>query len=129
MLTIRKEQMSAFATAVGRNLECRILKHLKGVFPRECRRRGEASVRASVRAGIAAGRAYGLTDDYDVSRYVDLMFIWSDDFDTDPRTGWARAILTDDSLRPGEKLDLLMERTKAAGIRPPAAEDTQDPLP
>jgi hypothetical protein len=126
LLTIRKEQMSIFPTAVGRNLECRILTHLKGVFPRECRRRGEASVRASVRAGIASARAYGLTDDYDVSRYVDLMFIWSDDFSTNPRTAWAEAILTDQALQPGEKLDLLMERTKAAGGPPLAADDGPD---
>jgi hypothetical protein len=118
--------MSAFAPAVGRNLECRILTHLKGVFPGQCRRRGEASLRASVRAGIAAGRSYGLTDDYDVSRYVDLMFLWSDDFDTSPRTAWAQSILSDEGLPPGEKLDVLMERTKAAGILPPAADGSPD---
>ena len=38
--------------------------------------------------------SYGVESEYDVSRYLNLMVVFGDDFDTDPAHPWASDILT-----------------------------------
>ena len=92
------------------SFECRVFAHLTRVFPLPCKDLGEEAVRKRVRAGIASAAGYGITSEYDVVRYVDLMFILAEDFDKAPNLSWAARILTAEQLHPKEKMDGLYER-------------------
>jgi hypothetical protein len=49
----------------------------------------------SFRIGMARARAYGLTNQGPVRFYIELMFMFGSDFDSDPLLPWVREILTD----------------------------------
>ena len=98
--------------------------HAHEVWAEECAERGEEGVQATVRMGVERSRPYGLVAEYDVGRYIDLMFAFCDDFDESPRTPWARAILKDGSLSPRERMDALWARAEHE-LERRAAEDEE----
>jgi hypothetical protein len=93
MLTIRKEQMAAFARAETKKFEDRMVIHLNKFFPRQCKALGEAELRETIRYGIKRAAAYRITTERDVYKYIDLMIVFGRDFDTDRRFPWAGKIL------------------------------------
>jgi len=112
MLVIREEQKGAFSQAVARNFECGQYSHVSRVFPDRCRALGDPVVREWIRKGIREAAACGIDEEYEVSRYIDLMFLLSPDFGSDAQYAWAGPILEDASLAPKEKMDRLYERAR-----------------
>ena len=110
MLVIRKKQQEAFTKAVTRGLECNLLTHATRQFPVRVHRMGEPAARALVRKAVAACGGFGIEDEYEISRYLDLMFLLGEDFDTDAALPWAAAALGDEALSAKEKIDRLCER-------------------
>jgi len=106
MLTIRKEQMAAFARAETKKFEDRMLIHLNKFFPRQCAGLGEPKLRETIRYGIKRAAAYGVTAERDVNKYIDLMIVFGRDFDTDNRFRWAGEILRT-RKSPGAKIQAL----------------------
>ena len=100
MLTIRKEQMDAFSHAALRIFECRMVAHLNRHFPKRCAKLGEDGVREWIRYGIERARTYGIVSERDVCKYIDVMFVYGRDFDTDRRRPWAGQILNDPVIMP-----------------------------
>jgi hypothetical protein len=87
-----------------------MVSYLSKRFPDTCGAQNEAAVRESIQNGIEKARGYGITTEYDVARYIELMYLFSDDFDTSPNTQWAESILTNSDLGPRVKMDLLCKR-------------------
>ena len=110
MLVIRQEQMQVFRKYMLEGFERRMLDYLAGRFPEVCPPENEKAVRESVRKGIERAKTYGITIEYDVARYVELMFLFSEDFDTSPDTSWAMPILKDPDLGGHVKMDRLCEK-------------------
>jgi hypothetical protein len=110
MLIIRDEQQRAMARAA---LPDWITKHLRQFFPRQCVALGEAALRERVHQGIARAIAYGFETETQISQYVDLMFVFGADFDTDPALSWPRPLLAD----PARPAALRMEQLLEAGRR------------
>ena len=130
-MKIRAEQLRAFPKAVEENLECRIHAHLRGVWPGRCERMGEEAVRGWIRDGMRRARAWGLEADYDVLRYVDLMFLLGRDFEGAAAAPWVRRVLQEPGLDTAEKLDRLLRdaRRRLPADRPPPsdADDAEEP--
>ena len=95
MLKIRKEQMEVFEQAAIRNFEDEIVEHLKKFSPRHCEVIGDNGVREVIRPGIDRAEKYSLTNRGPVRFYIELMFMFGSDFDTDPQLPWAGKILND----------------------------------
>jgi hypothetical protein len=110
MLVIRKKQQEAFTKAVARGLECNLLTHATRQFPVRVHRMGEPAARAMIRKAVAACGKFGIEDEYEISRYLDLMFLLGEDFDTDASLPWAAAVLGAPALAAKEKMDRLCER-------------------
>ena len=95
MLVIRTEQMRALSEvrelAVSDELAGLLRKH----WPVECAALGPTALLQRVRLGIECARRYGLREQQDLARYLNLMFLLGDNFDTDPRYPWAAAFLND----------------------------------
>ena len=111
-MKIRSEQLRSFGEAAIERLGCRLAAHVQRVWPERYEQMGEKAVRTWVRAGEKRARGYGIEDDYDLTRYVDLMVILGERFDTDPQLPWAGEALRDAELTAAEKLGRLLERAK-----------------
>lgn len=113
IVIIRKKQMESFSDPVAYDLECRIYTHLTRAFPVRCDALGEKEVRRWVRSGMARVGRYRIEGDYDIMRFVDLMFLLGPDFETNPLLGWAKEILDGPADCSGaERLDRLYEELK-----------------
>lgn len=111
MLKIRKEQMEIFEQAAIRNFEDEMVQHLKKFSPRHCDVIGEDNVREVIRLGIERGKKYNLTNRGPVRFYIELMFMFGSDFDTDPQLPWAGKILNDPmEVDQKERADQLYEK-------------------
>ena len=118
-MIIRKRQIEAFDEAVAESLECRVLAHLKRVLPRQCATLGEGEVRRRIRAGLAKAERHGFETDYDITRFVDLMFLLGPEFDTVGGVPWAGEVLSDPSLPDATaRMDRLYAKLKQQALGP-----------
>jgi len=96
VLKLRRDQMAAFEERALAQFEPRMLAHLRRCFPRQCEALGDSNVREAIRYGIERAGSYDIVAERDVCMYIELMFIFGRDFDTDKRFPWASEILNDD---------------------------------
>ena len=109
MLIIRGRHQAAFDQAVARSLECGLLTHITRIFGPRVAAMGEPAARALVRKAIARAKRHGIVQEYEVSRYLDMMFLLGEDFDADVALPWAREILARAGWTETEKMDRLCE--------------------
>lgn len=95
MLRIRPEQMEALEQAAVRRFETETARHLSTFAPEHSEILGEEGVRKVVGLGIERARRYGFTNRGPARFYVEMMFLFGSDFDTDPQLPWAAQILAD----------------------------------
>lgn len=93
-MIIRQRHTSALADASARNFECRAMAHLQRAFPQQMREADEQLVRQMIARGIEQASRYGVSDEYDVIRYIDLMVVFGERFDDNPDYPWAKDILS-----------------------------------
>src|SRR5437870_12197356 len=104
MLTIRAAQLEVFAElAEARFVEQRI-DHVGQFWPDVLAQQGREGVGGVVRAGMRRANAYGLSTEYDVARFIDLLFILGASFDSDPAHPSAPATLVATHPTPPEPL-------------------------
>jgi hypothetical protein len=112
MLLIRDQQRVAMARVA---LPKWIANHLQQFFPRECAALGDAGLRDRVREGIARAAAHGFETEIHISQYVDLMFVFGTDFDTDSALAWPQPILSDRTISAAERMDRLLDAGRRHG--------------
>jgi hypothetical protein len=112
MLVIREEQMEVLREYMRRRFEDRMVAHFREFWTEECDAMGEESVRQMIRKGSERAAAHGITKEYDIARYVNIMFALGPDFETDPATEWAGRVLSDEELGPRPRMDLLCDRVE-----------------
>jgi hypothetical protein len=113
MLRIRREQMEVFKRLAEERFEDEMYAYLCEAFPDDCGAEGEEQTRENIRAGLRRAEQYGITIENDVARYVELMYVWSPQFDEDPLLPWASAILNAQGLDGTEKVDELWAQSDA----------------
>lgn len=107
---IRKEQMAAFKQYMRRQFEEKMVGHLHTYYAEACHQLGEVKIRGMIRHGIARAKLYGITAETDVSRYINMMFVFGPEFDTDKKYTAFRQILDETGYQSGgEKMDALYE--------------------
>lgn len=89
-MIIRSEQMDQMRRLLVERFENRMVEHLQRCFPRKCAALTESGVRAEIRHGIQKARDYGLENELEVCKYINLMFIFGRDFDIQEEP-WASA--------------------------------------
>ena len=121
MLTIRPEQMRAFAKPIEESLECRLYAHVRRVWARRCGEIGEAAAREWIRDAVRRAGEYGIEVEFDVWRFVDLTFVFGPGFETRDDMPWARDTLRDPGRSASAKLDRLWRRAEER-LRAPEGE-------
>ncbi|QSQ19121.1 hypothetical protein JY651_27645 [Pyxidicoccus parkwayensis] len=94
MFVIRKTQLDALAGALDEAFAQRLADKMRRFWPRTCEAMGPAQLEARIAHGLERARAHGAREEVDIQRYLNLMFLLGDDFDTDSSLPWARAYLT-----------------------------------
>jgi len=110
MLKLRKEHLDAFEAQVVSLFTTRVIAHLKAVWPAECADLGAPAVSETAKTAIQRAASIGLSNEFDIVRFVDLAFILARDFETNPLASWTRPILADRTLPPIAKVDRLYQR-------------------
>jgi hypothetical protein len=90
--------MEALQQTALRNFEDEMVEHVRQFTPRRSEVLGEAGVRQVIQLAMSRAKEYGFTNRGPVRLYIDLVFMFGCDFDTDPQLPWAQAILTDPEL-------------------------------
>jgi hypothetical protein len=95
---LRNDQVRALSEAANTRFENRMMVHVQKFFPRERSALGEDGTRNLIREGMRQAPQYGFHNEREVCQYIDLMVVWGQDFATNERLPWARALLTDPTL-------------------------------
>lgn len=98
--------MSELAKASLSAFQIRMVSHLKEVFAEECATLGDDALRDEIRYGMRRAEVHGFQSEYDICRYIDLMFALGSDFDANPDLSEIRDALHDPSIEdPTEHMD------------------------
>ena len=100
-LSIRQEQLNRFNEAQHEHFTRDLAQRLHLQFP-GCHGIALDALHSKTETGIAEGRTYGLSAEYDLERYVELLAECSWDLSSYPD---AMQILTDHSLSGTVKMD------------------------
>lgn len=118
MLRIKGEQMAVFSEEAVKDFENRMIVHLRKFLPAHVEPLGDAQIGEFIRRGIERAASHGIVNERGVCSYVDGMFVFGRDFDTDPNLSWASAILGDRSLKGPTKaarlFDAMLKHLSAA---------------
>jgi hypothetical protein len=107
-LTIRRAQLEILARRNDAGAEDRALRHLRNCIPEVCASLSEDELRGIVQWGRKRSLSYGVDREVDFFRYLNLMFMFGFQFDTDPRYPWAARTLAAEK-HSRAKIDLLMD--------------------
>jgi hypothetical protein len=99
MYRLDESQAEKLSEAAVIDFENRMVVHLGRHFSEQCEALGEHGVREAIRFGIARSSHYGIVNERDVCKYIDLMFAFGREFDTDEDLPWASRILKDKDPR------------------------------
>ena len=112
MLVIRTKQLEAFRRVVIDKFEATVFEKLKKYWPEIVASKGEEAVRQLISKGRSRSERYGIVTEYDVTRYINVMFALGYGFDRDIQYPWARELLEYPNVNPTTRMDWLCERTK-----------------
>jgi hypothetical protein len=113
-MIIRKQQVNLFSDASLETFKDRMAEHLRRCFPSECEALGDEGIQNTIRYGIERASSHGIDLERDVCKYIDLMFTFGRDFDSDLNYSWAADILHDETL---DNSTMKAERLFAAARR------------
>ena len=109
MLVIRESQMAALGRDLLDHFDFVALAHVKECFPEVCAEIGDDTALNYVSSGLKRARAYGLESEYDLFRFLNLIFTLGGDFDSGEEYPWVRPILQNTDAPATTRMDLLME--------------------
>jgi hypothetical protein len=113
MLKIRKEQREALGKVMLDQFAGEMVGHLRKFFPAQCDSLGEAGLDEFIQYGISRAASYEIKKHRDICRFVDMMFVFGRDFDTNPKVPWASRILNDPAIvDPDTRIDRLYEEAR-----------------
>ncbi len=112
-MLIRDDQLSALRGVRQKEYEKRLAAHLRKYFSEACHDLGEDGLRDAVRYGIQRAKVYGIQAERDVVKYLNLMFVFGRDFDTDPRFPWAASMLHSAEYGPTLRINQVYSDAKA----------------
>jgi hypothetical protein len=107
MLRIRQEQWAALSELAQSQFCERTAVRLRRRFSEATSALDDRELRSLVGRTVEKARAYGITREGDVERFVGILFSLAVDFTTSPQTAWARDILRQRYLDARTRLDII----------------------
>ena len=106
-MQIRDEQVHALAQAQLSRFGARMLVHIKEFFPAAFASLGEEKSLLLVHHGVELGKHYGITNERDVCKLIDLMLTLGADMDR--KFPWIAATLGDSATPADKKVDTVYD--------------------
>ena len=111
MLIIRNKQIELFKEHALRRFIEENVEHIQVFAQKPADALGETVLRQIVEKGIDRANFYGLSQRGPVQFYVEMMFLFGSDFDTDPQYPWINKILRDPEIEDQlNRADTLYEK-------------------
>lgn len=117
MLVIRKEQMAVLRAYMTGRFRAKVLKHFRTDLTEETRPLSREAALALVDEGLARARTYGVRSERDVMLFIDLMVLYSPQFEDTPALGWSKRILQNPELSGDVKMSLIYQLLAARQAR------------
>jgi len=111
---LRDDHLNAFRQTAATGFEDRAVGHLRQELPTQTAPFSDGDLRQRVRSCVVRCRAYALTSERQIIRFVDTSYLIGEFFDSDPQQSWTRDVLQARDLSPDERSALLL--TAAEGI-------------
>ena len=111
MLRIRPEQLKVLEEVQLDRFKAEAADHIRNFWPHVAQAQGEVDVAKTVATAVERTRTYRIDDEYDVLRYINLMYSLGHDFDTEIK--WAEDILNEPDRSGRNRVDELMEHALA----------------
>ena len=128
MLVIREEQLAVLSRSLYECFVSRSCEHVRHYFPDRCLALGNPGTLDEVRDGLRRGISYCFETQYDLLRFLNLIFEFGMDFERNDANTWARPHL-ESGRSPTFRMDVLMEEAyrklnpeKEAGLAEEPAE-------
>lgn len=93
-MVIRDQQMAAFWEYARTAYHRELVAHMKEFAPQLCRIIGDRGLDSVVGWGMKRAEGYGFTRRGPIRLFLELMFRFGSDFDSDPQLPWATRTLT-----------------------------------
>src|SRR3982751_6102142 len=95
-------------SAAAGGFEQTLFEHIKTIAPRHVEVLGDVAAREVVMGGIERAKGHGFIKRGPVRFFVEMMFLFGSEFDTDPLLPWADGVLTNPSIKDEvERADIL----------------------
>ncbi len=88
MHVVRNEQLKKLNAKAARKFEDQMLLHLDKYFHKQCRKMSEKEIRNVICYGVERAEHYGVDLEGEKTKYLNLMFVFGKDFDTNPAIKW-----------------------------------------
>ena len=96
--------------AASSGFEHDLVEHIKKIAPRHVEVIGDEATYAIVKRGIERAQTHGFTKRGPVRFFVEMIFLFGSEFDTDPLLPWADGVLSNPSIQDEmERADILHE--------------------
>jgi hypothetical protein len=118
MLIIRREQMEVFSRAAVQRFERELVGELRTAYPERLAAMGEPGVMHLVREAVKRMAVHGITAEQDVANIAELDLRLGQPFERQKGQEWAASILQDQSIVPGARVALILNRQSPAGTNP-----------
>jgi len=106
-MIIRKDQYSEFAKHSEAEFRLKARKNMQEFWPQKCDLLGDAALTARVNQDIEAARSWGIDDDGEILRYLNLQFAVIESHPRLDEETWAMEILSSGGMTAGQKVDAL----------------------
>ena len=107
---LRREQLDLLAEVyTSQKFEERLIESARENWPEECNALGDVGLRRRILNGVCRATEYGFSEESEVSRYINLVFLWGDDFDLSDERPRVREILFSATLSSRNKISQLVE--------------------
>ncbi len=110
MLTLRTDQMKAFADVQRDQFIASTLQTIKEKHPLHCQPMGRDEMRALVVRGIERGERHAISNRKLLRAFIELTVAFGQNFEHSQRSEWANEVLNDPSLPPAFKVRMIEER-------------------
>ena len=111
MLVIRNDQIDTLEQFAVKDFENELVGHLKEFAPKHSEVIEESGVREVVKLGIKRAESYGFTNRGPIRFYVEMMFMFGSDFDTDFQIPWAEGVLKNEAISDQtQRADILHDK-------------------
>lgn len=106
---LRNAQLDVLAEVyTSQKFEERLIETVRASWPEECGALGEVGLRRRILNGVCKATEYGFSEESEISRFINLIFFWGEDFDSAELRPRAREILHSPTLSSRNKISQLV---------------------